>query len=178
MAIPWKGQAGLVESIQGVIAEYKAARNLTPLKVRTAFLCILFFFVCRLSLIAECTTVVCTARETLHCSRAFPSFLPSFLLSFFSFLFFPPGLLFLSFPFTSILPFYLAFLSNHVHFQVCVLGPPGSGKTPYAERLCGHYKLHHIHKQGVIDEAVRKLTESSDRLKSEDADAVSLSLDN
>jgi len=87
MAIQWKGQAGFIESVQATIAEFKTARNLTPLKL-------------------------------------------------------------------------------------CVLGPPGSGKTPYAERLCNHYKLHHIHKEGVIDEAVKKLTESADRLKSEDADAL------
>jgi len=88
MVIPWVAQSGMIESIQSVITEYKAARTLMPLKV-------------------------------------------------------------------------------------CVLGPPGSGKTPYAERLCNHYKLHHIYKQGVIDEAVRKLTESADRLKTDDADALS-----
>jgi adenylate kinase len=87
MAIPWKGQTGLIESILPVVAEYKAARSLQPVKI-------------------------------------------------------------------------------------CILGPPGSGKTPYAENLCQHYKLHHIFKQGVIDEAIAKLETSAARLKAADAESL------
>jgi adenylate kinase len=74
--INWKGQNGLIAAIQPVIAEFKTARNLTPLKV-------------------------------------------------------------------------------------CVLGPTGTNKSAYAARLCAKYKLHHVRKDFVIDEAVARLEASA-----------------
>ena len=54
-----------------------------------------------------------------------------------------------------------------------MLGPPAVGKTPYTERLCKHYKLHHVHKQGVIDEAIGRLKASVARLSEAGTEDVS-----
>jgi len=83
--ISWKGQTGVIEAIQPVIAEYKAARNLTPLKV-------------------------------------------------------------------------------------CVLGPAGCNKSAYAAQLCAEYKLHHVRKDFVINEAVARLEASAAILQGGNAD--------
>ncbi|TPP57507.1 adenylate kinase [Fasciola gigantica] len=41
-----------------------------------------------------------------------------------------------------------------IPIRLCVLGPPVSGKSTLARRLCEHYKLHHVHIKGVIDEMI------------------------
>jgi len=38
--------------------------------------------------------------------------------------------------------------------RVLIAGPPASGKTTISEQLCGHFKLHHVHIKGVVDEAI------------------------
>lgn len=44
-----------------------------------------------------------------------------------------------------------------IPIRLCILGPPVSGKSTLAKRLCDYYKLHHIHIKGVIDEAIAAL---------------------
>ncbi|CAL8103895.1 unnamed protein product [Calicophoron daubneyi] len=44
-----------------------------------------------------------------------------------------------------------------IPIRLCILGPPVSGKTTLAQRLCEYYKLHHIHIKGVVDEAIATL---------------------
>ncbi|VDP72543.1 unnamed protein product [Echinostoma caproni] len=44
-----------------------------------------------------------------------------------------------------------------IPIRLCILGPPVSGKSTLAKRLCEHYKLHHIHIKGVIEEAIAQL---------------------
>ncbi|RTG85495.1 adenylate kinase [Schistosoma bovis] len=41
--------------------------------------------------------------------------------------------------------------------RLCILGPPASGKTTLAKKLCEYYKLPHIHIKQVIDEAIANL---------------------
>ncbi|KAL0968935.1 hypothetical protein UPYG_G00220150 [Umbra pygmaea] len=45
--------------------------------------------------------------------------------------------------------------------RVCVLGPPAVGKSTVSERICKHYKLHHIHLQEAISEALAHLESAS-----------------
>ena len=49
--------------------------------------------------------------------------------------------------------------------RACVLGPPGSGKTPVAAALCKKYKLHHIKIKEMIEETIEKLEQSAARLE-------------
>lgn len=49
--------------------------------------------------------------------------------------------------------------------RACVLGPPASGKTALVEKICAHYKLHHIKVKDVIDDAIQKLEKSAARLE-------------
>ncbi|GAB1294783.1 Nucleoside-diphosphate kinase [Apodemus speciosus] len=41
--------------------------------------------------------------------------------------------------------------------KICILGPPGVGKSSISEELAKHYKLHHIKMKDVISEAIAKL---------------------
>ncbi|XP_052327315.1 adenylate kinase 7-like isoform X2 [Oncorhynchus keta] len=44
--------------------------------------------------------------------------------------------------------------------RICLLGPPAVGKSSVAEKLCKHYKLHHINLKEVIDEKMQHLEEA------------------
>ena len=41
--------------------------------------------------------------------------------------------------------------------QICILGPPCSGKTTVADRLAKHFKIHHITIAKVISEQIELL---------------------
>ena len=41
--------------------------------------------------------------------------------------------------------------------QICILGPPASGKTTIADRLANYYKIHHITIADVISEQIQLL---------------------
>uniref|UniRef100_UPI00358FD79E adenylate kinase 7-like n=1 Tax=Myxine glutinosa TaxID=7769 RepID=UPI00358FD79E len=43
--------------------------------------------------------------------------------------------------------------------RLCVLGPPAVGKTTVVQKLCQHYKLHHIKLKEAIGEGLKKLEE-------------------
>ncbi|XP_066550685.1 adenylate kinase 7 [Amia ocellicauda] len=45
--------------------------------------------------------------------------------------------------------------------KICILGPPAVGKSTVAEKICKHYKLHHIKINDVITEAVATLEKQS-----------------
>ncbi|KAF8563359.1 hypothetical protein P879_09063, partial [Paragonimus westermani] len=44
-----------------------------------------------------------------------------------------------------------------IPIRLCIQGPPASGKTTLAKRLCEYYKLHHLHIKGVIEESLAVL---------------------
>ncbi|KAM4625927.1 adenylate kinase 7 [Polymixia lowei] len=44
--------------------------------------------------------------------------------------------------------------------RLCILGPPAVGKSMVAERLCNHYKLHHIKLKETISETIAHLETS------------------
>eukprot|EP01137_Pigoraptor_chileana_P007728 Opistho-2@53682 len=48
--------------------------------------------------------------------------------------------------------------------RIMIHGPPASGKSYFAARLCSHYKLHHIRVQDVINDALRRLATSAGRV--------------
>ncbi|KAJ7990876.1 hypothetical protein DPEC_G00291450 [Dallia pectoralis] len=52
--------------------------------------------------------------------------------------------------------------------RVCVLGPPAVGKSSVAERICKHYKLHHVRVKETITET---LTNLESVIKTEDPEA-------
>uniref|UniRef100_A0A8C9X2P5 Adenylate kinase 7a n=1 Tax=Sander lucioperca TaxID=283035 RepID=A0A8C9X2P5_SANLU len=41
--------------------------------------------------------------------------------------------------------------------RVCLVGPPAVGKTTVAEKLCSHYKIHHIKIKEVVEEKIAQL---------------------
>uniref|UniRef100_A0A6Q2YKS9 Nucleoside-diphosphate kinase n=1 Tax=Esox lucius TaxID=8010 RepID=A0A6Q2YKS9_ESOLU len=52
--------------------------------------------------------------------------------------------------------------------RVCILGPPAVGKSTVAERICKHYKLHHIRLKETISETLTRLESA---VKMEDPEA-------
>lgn len=46
---------------------------------------------------------------------------------------------------------------NLTPLRIAILGPPAVGKSYFSESVCKRYKLHHLHKQAVISDAVEKL---------------------
>jgi len=57
-----------------------------------------------------------------------------------------------------------------IPMRIFITGPPASGKTTVAQKLCEHYKLHHIHAKAVIDEAMQNLERSKNRADSDDTE--------
>ncbi|CAH1107322.1 unnamed protein product [Psylliodes chrysocephalus] len=49
--------------------------------------------------------------------------------------------------------------------KAIVLGPPASGKTSLAQRLCRHYGAHYVNVKTMIDETLQELSESIERAK-------------
>ncbi|KAJ4929288.1 hypothetical protein JOQ06_004898 [Pogonophryne albipinna] len=54
--------------------------------------------------------------------------------------------------------------------RICVVGPPAVGKTTVSEKLCNHYKIHHIRIKEVIEE---KITQLKERINGADPESVS-----
>ncbi|XP_065833118.1 adenylate kinase 7-like isoform X2 [Oscarella lobularis] len=54
--------------------------------------------------------------------------------------------------------------------RICVLGPPAAGKTTLAEKLCRHFKIHHVKVMDVIRETIQQLERSAARADTEDLD--------
>eukprot|EP00731_Ephydatia_muelleri_P027932 Em0019g805a len=57
---------------------------------------------------------------------------------------------------------------NLLPIRVCVLGPPGVGKTTIIEQLCKHYKLHHLKIADVIKQNVERLEKLAARTSKQD----------
>ncbi|XP_058605350.1 adenylate kinase 7 isoform X2 [Onychostoma macrolepis] len=53
--------------------------------------------------------------------------------------------------------------------RICILGPPAVGKSTIAERICKHYKLHHVKLKETITETLENL-ESCVRIEDEEND--------
>ncbi|XP_041132487.1 adenylate kinase 7-like [Polyodon spathula] len=49
--------------------------------------------------------------------------------------------------------------------QICILGPPAVGKSTVAEKICKHYKLHHIKIKDVITEVLANLEKQTHLLE-------------
>lgn len=52
---------------------------------------------------------------------------------------------------------------NLVPFKICILGPPGVGKSTIASQIAQHYKIHHIHMKDVVTQAIDALNKSAKR---------------
>lgn len=56
---------------------------------------------------------------------------------------------------------------NLVPFKICLLGPPGAGKTTIAQQLASHYKIHHINMKDVVTQAIDNLNRLAKRAEAE-----------
>lgn len=56
---------------------------------------------------------------------------------------------------------------NLVPFKICILGPPGSGKTTISQQLATHYKIHHINIKDVVTQAIENLNRLAKRAENE-----------
>ena len=41
--------------------------------------------------------------------------------------------------------------------RICVLGPPAVGKSTIAQKICRHYKMHHVRLRDTISETIAHL---------------------
>ncbi|KAM9840228.1 adenylate kinase 7-like [Aulostomus maculatus] len=66
--------------------------------------------------------------------------------------------------------------------RVCLVGPPAVGKTTVAEKLCAHYRLHHITIKDVVEEKITQLKEivngEPEHVSEEEVDAAREQLEN
>ncbi|XP_068198505.1 adenylate kinase 7-like isoform X2 [Antennarius striatus] len=67
--------------------------------------------------------------------------------------------------------------------RIFLVGPPAVGKTTVAQRLCSHYKIHHIKIREVIEEKVTQLNEivsgsQLEHVSAEELSAASKQLEN
>lgn len=56
---------------------------------------------------------------------------------------------------------------NLVPFKVCILGPPGVGKTTISQQIASHYKIHHINIKDVVTQAIENLNRLAKRAEVE-----------
>uniref|UniRef100_A0A671MDM0 Adenylate kinase 7b n=1 Tax=Sinocyclocheilus anshuiensis TaxID=1608454 RepID=A0A671MDM0_9TELE len=54
--------------------------------------------------------------------------------------------------------------------RICILGPPAVGKSTIAERICKHYKLHHVKLKQTITETLENLVSVELCVRMEDAE--------
>lgn len=52
-------------------------------------------------------------------------------------------------------------------FKVCILGPPGIGKSTIASQIALHYKIHHINMKDVVTQAIENLNKAAKRAEIE-----------
>ena len=45
--------------------------------------------------------------------------------------------------------------------RLAIQGPPGVGKSTIARQLALHYKIHHVHMRGIIEETIGRLEQST-----------------